>query len=85
MYCKADFHLKYHMSDYETGNLQQKLLHRKFGNLVVYLISCAFKKEDRYGTFINNEKYDAASNKWTIESNMPTARHGLAAAGCLYW
>jgi hypothetical protein len=50
----------------------------------VYLFSFAFKKGDRYGTFINNEKYDAASNnKWTRESNMPTARHGLSAAASI--
>jgi hypothetical protein len=29
MYRKSDFHLKYHISDYETGNLRQKLLHQK--------------------------------------------------------
>ncbi len=36
--------------------------------------------EQPSGTFSNNEKYDAANDKWTIEAPMPTARHGLAAA-----
>jgi hypothetical protein len=29
MYCKANFHLKFHIRDHETGNLQQKSLHQK--------------------------------------------------------
>ncbi len=39
-----------------------------------------FGGEQPSGTFSNNEKYDTASNKWTVEAPMPTARHGLAAA-----
>ena len=31
----------------------------------------------RQGTFDNNEQYDPATNTWTIETPMPTARHGL--------
>jgi N-acetylneuraminic acid mutarotase len=33
--------------------------------------------ERRQGTFDNNERYDPATNTWTIEIPMPTARHGL--------
>ena len=36
--------------------------------------------EQPIGTFNNNEKCDTANNKWTVETPMPTARHGLAAA-----
>ena len=36
--------------------------------------------EQPSGTFSNNEKYDTANNKWTVEAPMQTARHGLAAA-----
>jgi N-acetylneuraminic acid mutarotase len=39
-----------------------------------------FGGEEPSKTFNNNEKYDAKTNKWTIEPPMPTARHGLAAA-----
>jgi N-acetylneuraminic acid mutarotase len=38
-----------------------------------------FGGEEPSKTFNNNEKYDPKSNKWTIETPMPTARHGLAA------
>jgi N-acetylneuraminic acid mutarotase len=38
-----------------------------------------FGGEEPSKTFNNNEKYDAETNKWTSESPMPTARHGLAA------
>jgi N-acetylneuraminic acid mutarotase len=38
-----------------------------------------FGGEEPSKTFNNNEKYDATTNKWTSESPMPTARHGLAA------
>jgi N-acetylneuraminic acid mutarotase len=38
-----------------------------------------FGGEESLRTFNNNEKYDATTNKWTSESPMPTARHGLAA------
>jgi hypothetical protein len=27
--------------------------------------------------FDNNERYDTVDNPWTMESPMPTARHGL--------
>jgi N-acetylneuraminic acid mutarotase len=33
--------------------------------------------EQNQGTFDSNERYDPANNTWTIESPMPTARHGL--------
>jgi N-acetylneuraminic acid mutarotase len=33
--------------------------------------------EENQGTFDTNERYDPANNTWTIESPMPTARHGL--------
>ena len=39
-----------------------------------------FGGEQPVGNFNNNEKYDTANNKWTLETPMPTARHGLAAA-----
>ena len=32
--------------------------------------------EQNQGTFDSNERYDPANNTWTIESPMPTARHG---------
>jgi N-acetylneuraminic acid mutarotase len=38
-----------------------------------------FGGEEPAKTFNNNEKYDPKSNKWTIETPMPTARHGLGA------
>ena len=31
-------------------------------------------------TFNNNERYDVKTNKWFVETPMPTARHGLGAA-----
>jgi hypothetical protein len=37
-----------------------------------------FGGEKRGGVFDNNEKYDRKTNKWTSESPMPTARHGIA-------
>ncbi len=35
--------------------------------------------EQPSGTFNNNENYVPANNAWTVETPMPTARHGLAA------
>jgi hypothetical protein len=39
-----------------------------------------FGGEEPSNTFNNNERYDAKTNKWFIETPMPTARHGLGAA-----
>ena len=36
--------------------------------------------ERRQGTFDNNERYDRATNTWTIETPMLTARRGLGVA-----
>jgi len=36
--------------------------------------------EQNQGTFDNNERYDPASDTWSKELPMPTARHGLAVA-----
>jgi len=38
-----------------------------------------FGGEHPFGTFNKNEKYDPKINKWTSETPMPTARHGLTA------
>ena len=40
-------------------------------------LSCVLGGERRQGTFDNNERYDPDINTWTIETPMPTARHGL--------
>ena len=36
--------------------------------------------EQNQGTFDNNERYDPATDTWSIELPMPTARHGLGVA-----
>jgi Kelch motif len=39
-----------------------------------------FGGEEPSRTFNNNERYDIRTNKWFVETPMPTARHGLVAA-----
>jgi hypothetical protein len=74
MYCKANFHLKFHIRDNETGNLQQShcIKNWQFGR---FLISFAFKKEDRYGT--------SAITKNTIQPT--TNGHGEPYANSKAW
>ena len=36
-----------------------------------------FGGEQNQGTFDNNKRYDVATDTWSEELPMPTARHGL--------
>ena len=47
-----------------------------FGTISIYV----FGGEGPSKTFNNNERYDIKTNKWFIETPMPTACHGLGVA-----
>jgi hypothetical protein len=47
-----------------------------FGTISIYV----FGGEEPSKTFNNNERYDIKTNKWFIETPMPTACHGLGVA-----
>ena len=49
------------------------------GNIYVFGGENPFRDDGPVKTFDIVEKYDPKTNSWTVETPMPTARHGLAA------